>query len=451
MSLKILKIVTMLAAPISIGLWEFLRHSVFVEEQPMLVGNLIILVTVFVAAFFYSQFIFGIIERMQRESLRRNQELAALNSVALAVSESLNLDVILYRALDKVLQVTATDAGEIFLQDEGVEEMVQRVHSGLFPEAFGEKTRFQIGEGFVGAVAQAGEPIVVEDISKDRRWLRDKVRGSGFHSMVGVPLKSKHAVIGVINLATLSRRRFTHEDIQLLTNIGNQIAVAIENARLHEKVQGVAALEERERIAREMHDSLAQVLSYVNTKTQAIRQLLSTGQQAQAEAYLKELETVAQDTYVDVREAILGLRSTNSLQKGMASTLKEYIFRFSQLSNIKAELEMGNGGVSSLPTTTEFQLIRIIQEALTNVRKHARAHHAWVRILANGDQVNITIEDDGRGFNTSKIRRGEWPQFGLQTMKERAESVGGTLDITSTPGKGTVVKLMVPLTQRMGI
>jgi signal transduction histidine kinase len=350
-----------------------------------------------------------------------------------------------------VLHVTGAEAGEIFLLDEQADEMVQQVHSGLFPEAFQEKTRFRMGEGFIGAVAQAGEPIVVEDISKDPRWLRDKVRGSGFHSLVGVPLKSKNAVIGVINLATLSRRRFTPEDIQLLTNIGNQIAVAIENARLHERVQGVAALEERERIAREMHDSLAQVLSYVNTKTQAVRQLLATGQEAQAETYLKELEEVAQDTYVDVREAILGLRSTGLLQKGMGSTLKEYIFRFSQLSNIKAELEMEDGGVSSLPTAIEFQVIRIIQEALTNVRKHARASHAWVRISANGDQVNIIIEDDGRGFNTSKIRRGEWPQFGLQTMRERAESVGGTLDITSTPGKGTEVKLRVPLTQRTGI
>ena len=126
MSLKALKIVTILAAPIAIGLFELARHSVFVEEQPMIMGNLIIFVSVLVAAFFYSRFIFGIIERMQRESRRRNQELAALNSVALAVSESLNLDVVLYRALDKVLQVTATEAGEIFLLDEETQEMVQR-------------------------------------------------------------------------------------------------------------------------------------------------------------------------------------------------------------------------------------------------------------------------------------------------------------------------------------
>ncbi len=450
MNLKTLKIVTIVAPAFFIGLFEVVRHLVFVEHQPMIIGNLVVFIVVLAGAFLFSRFIFGIIGRMQRESLRRNQELAALNSVALAVSESLNLDVILYRALDKVLQVTATDAGEIFLQDEPTQEMVQRVHSGLFPEAFQEKTRFRIGEGFVGVVAEAGEPIVVADISQDHRLLRDRVRESGFRSLVSVPLKSKNIVIGVINLTTLSRRLFTPEDIQLLTNIGNQIVVAIENARLHEKVQGMAALEERERIAREMHDSLAQVLSYVNTKTQAARHLLTTGQQAQAESHLKELEDIAQDAYTDVREAILGLRSTDSLQKGMVSTLKEYLFRFSQLSNIKTELQVSDGVPASLPTTAELQVIRIIQESLTNVRKHAKASHAWVRISTKDEQAEIVIEDDGQGFNVSRIRRGDWPRFGLQTMRERAESVRGTLDIRSTSGKGTKVTLMVPLTQRTG-
>lgn len=450
MSLKILKVVTILAPATFVALFEVLRHRVFIEQQPMMIGNVTVFVGLLVGAFFFSRFIFGIIERMQRESLRRNQELAALNSVALAVSESLNLDVILYRALDKVLQVTATDAGEIFLQDEQTQEMVQRVHSGLFPELFQEKTRFRSGEGFVGAVAQSGEPIAVEDVSQDHRLLRDKIRESRFRSLVSVPLKAKNIVIGVINLATLSRRRFTTEDMQLLTNIGNQIAVAIENARLHEQIQGMAALEERERIAREMHDSLAQVLSYVNTKTQAVRQLLATGQEAKAEAHLKELEDVAQDAYTDVREAILGLRSTDFLQKGIVSTLKEYIFRFSQLSNIKADLEISNGGHSSLPMTTELQVIRIIQESLTNVRKHAQANHAWVRISTKGEQAEIVIEDDGQGFNVSHMRRGDWPQFGLQAMRERAESVRGTLDIRSTPGKGTKITLRVPLAQRVG-
>lgn len=450
MSLKILKIVTILAPAVFIGLFEFGRHELFFENPPMRIGSLVVFVVALVGAFFFSRVIFGIIERMQKEILRRNEELTALNSVALAVSESLNLDVVLYRALDRVLQVTTAEAGEIFLRDEQSNEMVQRVHAGLFPEAFQQKTRFQIGEDFVGMVAQSGEPLVVEDLSKDTRLLREKVRERGFRSLFIVPLKSKNLVIGAINIATLSHRRFTTEDMRLLTNIGNQIGIAIENARLYERVQSVAALEERERIAREMHDGLAQVLSYVNTKSQAARQLLVAGQVDQAEVHLKELEGIAQDVYDDVREAILGLRSTASPQKTIDTVLSEYIYHFSQLSNIKAKLEIANGGPSSFAPATEVQVIRIIQEALTNVRKHARATHAWVRIFSNEDEVEVVIEDDGQGFDVSHIRRGDWPQFGLQTMRERAESVKGTLDIRSAPGQGTRVTLRVPKSQRVG-
>lgn len=448
MNLKILKILTIFAPAIFIWLIEVTRHRVFVESDPMTIGNIVVSVVVLIGSFIFSRVIFGVIERMQNESLRRNKELAALNSVALAVSESLNLDVILYSALDKVLEVTAAESGELFLWEEQSQEMVRRVHAGLFPEAFLEKTRFRLGEDFAGTVAQYGEPIVVQDLSRDSRLLRSKVRESGFHSLASVPLKSKNVVIGAINIATLKLRDFTSEDIQLLTSIGNQIAVAIENALLHEKVQDMAALEERERIAREMHDSLAQVLGFVNTKTQAARQLLSTGQTDQAGEQLNQLEDIARETYADVREVILGLRSTAAApQKGMLYTLKEYLFRFSQLSNIKTELQVNDGISVSLPAARELQVIRIIQEALTNVRKHARPSHAWVTISGEDDQVKIVIKDDGKGFDVSHIRRGNWPQFGLQVMKERAESVKGTLDIVSAIGQGTSVILRVPQVQ----
>ncbi len=447
MNLKILKIVTILAPAIFIFVVEIVRHRVFVEHDPMMIGNIVVSVIVLIGALFFSRITFGIIERMQHETQRRNKELAALNSVALAVSESLNLDVVLYRALDRVLEVTSAESGEMFLWDEQSQEMVKRVHAGIFPEAFQEKTRFRMGEDFAGAVAQSGEPIVVQDLSQDPRLLRAKVREKGFRSLTSVPLRSKNAIIGAINIASLSPQGFTSEDMQLLTSIGNQIAMAIENASLHEKMQGMAALEERERIAREMHDGLAQVLSFVNIKTQAARQFLATGQEAQAETQLKQLEDIAQNAYTDVREVILGLRSTATPQKGMAYTLKEYLFHFSQLSNIKTELQISDGMASSLSTTTEFQVIRIIQEALTNIRKHARASNAWVRISTEGDQVQIIIEDDGQGFDVSHIRRGDWPRFGLQTMRERANSVRGTLDIKSTIGQGTSVILKVPQAQ----
>ncbi|MBI4288013.1 MAG: GAF domain-containing protein, partial [Chloroflexi bacterium] len=372
-SLKVLKIITIVAPGIFLGIFELTRHFLFVETYPMVVGNLVVLIAALIAAFIFSRFIFRIMERMQGEIVRKNQELAALNSVAAAVSESLSLDVVLYRALDRVLQVTGADAGELFLLDQTTQELVLRAQTGPCAKAFREKTRFRLGEGLIGSVAQSGEPSVVKDPSKDPRILRGGLRESGFRCLACMPLKLKDTVIGVFDIATLSNRCFCDDDLRLLVSMGNQIALAIENARLHEKVQSAATIEERERIAREMHDSLAQVLSYINIKTQAVRSFLAKGNLDQAQSHLSELEESARGLYTEVREAILGLRVAAPLQQGLVPALKEYVFRFSQLSNLKAELNINEDRLAPLSLATEVQVIRIIQEALTNVRKLARA------------------------------------------------------------------------------
>ena len=213
-------------------------------------------------------------------------------------------------------------------------------------------------------------------------------------------------------------------------------------------VESPATMEESERIAREMNDGLAQVLTYVNAKSQAARQFLSSGQETNAKKQLIELEGIAKDMYADVREAILDLRTTTSKHRDMVSTLQEYVLRFSEMSGTKTELTISNGNIPTLSPNAEVQVIRIIQEALTNVRKHARANHAQVRISTEDRKCNIVIEDNGLGFDVSDIRRDVWPQFGLQTMKERAESIKGTLNISSSIGNGTKVILSLPMAQR---
>ncbi|MDP2731101.1 MAG: GAF domain-containing sensor histidine kinase [Dehalococcoidales bacterium] len=448
LSLKIIKIITVAAPAIFIALFEAIRHTVFIEHDPMLGGNLVLVAVVTLSAFFFSRLIFGKIERMQRESLRRNQELAAINNVALAVSESLNLDVVLYQALDKLLEVTAADAGELFLLDKQANEMVRQAHSGLLPDAFHGKIRFKIDEGFTEIMKRSGAKVAVRELAQDQELFAVTGNSGGFRSLAAVPLLYKTAVIGAINIYSLEAEHFTADDTQLLANIGNQIAVAIENARLHERMQDMAALEERERIAREMHDGLAQVLSYVLAKSQAAKQFISSGQGEQAEEQLEELENIAQEVYADVRETILGLRTATPPRRDMITTLQEYIIHFNQMSGIKTEVDSDSGGYPRLPANVELQVIRIIQEALTNVRKHSGASYARVRISGDETKASITIEDNGRGFNISHIPHGQRPQFGLKIMQERAKSIGGTLVIKATPDKGTRVSLEIPLDQK---
>ncbi len=445
MNVKALKIITIVAPATFIGLIEVLRHSVIIEPSPMFIGNAAIIGVVLIGAFFFSRFIFGMVEKAQSETLRRNQELAALNSVGLAVSESLNLDVVLYRALTKVLQVTYADAGEIFLRDEKTQEMARWVSTGDSNGDSSLKEEDTIGENLTRAVVQSKESLTIDDTSNRSALTEGGEIQSRYRSLASVPLKSKNEIIGVVNIFSLQPRRFTSEDTLLLANMGNQITLAIENARLHDKVQSMATIEERERIAREMHDGLAQVLTYVNAKSQAARQFISSGQETNAKKQLIELEDIAKDMYADVREAIMDLRTTTSPHRDITSTLQEYVLRFSEMSGTKTDLTISNGNIPNLSPNAEVQVIRIIQEALTNVRKHARASHAQVRISTEDSKCSIVIEDNGLGFDVQDIRRDLWPQFGLQTMKERAQSIEGTLDISSSPGSGTRVILNIPI------
>lgn len=214
-----------------------------------------------------------------------------------------------------------------------------------------------------------------------------------------------------------------------------------ENAQLQNRLQSVAMLEERERIAREMHDNVGQVLGYVNTKAQAVRALLGAGRIAEADGQLIQLEQAAREVYADLREAILSLRTTTGPDRRLLSALREYVRRFTELSGVETALVAeGDPHVLALSPTTEAHLIRIVQEALTNVRKHASAGRATVRCAVSDSRVVVSVEDDGIGIKPTRAGAG----FGLQTMRERAEAIGGTMTIEAGPEGGTMVRIDLP-------
>lgn len=218
-----------------------------------------------------------------------------------------------------------------------------------------------------------------------------------------------------------------------------------ENARLQERVQSMAMLEERERIAREMHDSVGQVLGYVNTKAQAVKVLLDSSKIPEAQAQLVQLEEAARNVYADLREAILNLRTATSPEQRLIPSLQGYVKRFTELSGVETQLDVGNDPARyGFSPTAELHLFRIIQEALTNVRKHSMAHRAWVRFGKQESATLVTVTDDGVGLDSSRVRSGILQGFGLQTMRERAEEIGGTFTIRHRDGAGTEVEVRLP-------
>lgn len=209
-----------------------------------------------------------------QEASRRAQDLAALNEISAVASSSLDLKEVMRAALSQIVELTGMEAGEVWLWEESSQEMVLAVHHGALREAFGEVTRFKRGEGFPGQVALSGQPVISSDIAQEEHFVRHAVQRAGVHLFACVPLKAKGRVVGAMDLATREHRLLAARELQLLTSIGNQIGVAIENARLHERVQNLAIAEERGRIAREIHDGVGQVLGYVNTKTMAAKRYL---------------------------------------------------------------------------------------------------------------------------------------------------------------------------------
>jgi PAS domain S-box-containing protein len=207
----------------------------------------------------------------------------------------------------------------------------------------------------------------------------------------------------------------------------------------------LAVLEERHRLARELHDDLAQVLGYANVQTQLVRDLLAKGEITTADSCLASLTAAIQDAHTDTREYILGVKEGISPEQGFFVSLEQYLQRFQQAYKLSTELivpEMLR--VKGLEAQVEVQLLRIIQEALTNVRKHACACLVRVVFMVQGDQVQIVVEDNGRGFDPVHLASSKGSTFGLRIMRERAEGAGGTLQVCSAPGLGTRIVVQVP-------
>ncbi|MBI2166241.1 MAG: GAF domain-containing protein [Chloroflexi bacterium] len=386
---------------------------------------------------------------LYEQSLLQNQELGALLAVGKVVTSPVDLDELLNVSLDTVIQVTSTDAAEMWLM-EADGELVMRCHRGAHREAFLERTRFAVGEGIPGLVAQSLEPVVVHDLASDSRLLRQEVARAGFRTFCALPLRYQRKLVGVLAVAALSAEALKEQrQLHLLESIGEWLALAIENARLYQQVQDVAVLRERERIAREMHDGMAQMLGFINTQTMAVRKLLSNGQQGDAQAELTRMEDVARDLYADVREGILGLRTAAHGQKGLIPALREYVERYTEAFGIPVEISTSPSAERfQLTPNAEIQLVRVVQEALTNVRKHSKATAVAISFDGNGERFEVVIQDNGLGFDLARLPSTGWPRFGLQTMRERAEAVGGTLLIETAPGHGTKVAVGLPASRQ---
>jgi len=273
---------------------------------------------------------------------------------------------------------------------------------------------------------------------------------SGYRIALSAPVGHGEKRVGMIGLATATgaRRRFDVSEVETLSALATQVGLALEAARLQRELQVLAIQNERERIAREMHDGLAQVLAYVNAKSQGIEELLVDGRVTEARRQLAELAAAARSVYVDVREAILSLSTPVPPDRGVAAALEEYAALFAESSKLAVPFHVSPDATRAwLSAAAQAEVFSIAREALTNVRKHARANRVSLDLSLQDQELVLRIEDDGVGFEADVLAIGpeRWPHFGLAGMRERAESVGGTIVWRSRPGHGAHVELHVPV------
>jgi signal transduction histidine kinase len=215
------------------------------------------------------------------------------------------------------------------------------------------------------------------------------------------------------------------------------------NLNIRRRIEREAIIEERRRIAREIHDSVAQSLSYLNLKTKAVSDYVSSEDTVQALTELGEIRQIVQDTYEDIRESIDQL-STEIRSLAIIPTLNNYINEFGSNNGIKVKFNVSKA-FPQLSPVAELQLLRITQEALTNVRRHAQSTEVGIKLEKNEQAVELMVHDNGQGFSLADLEKSQPGYHGLNIIKERAEGLGGTLNIDTIPGEGTELKVSLPI------
>lgn len=390
---------------------------------------------------------FRLLDRLER----RHRELAALNEATLDLHGDLSLAAVLQRVVDRARDLLDAHYGAVSVVDaEGaIREFVTSGVSDELRAAIGDPPR---GRGLLGIVLQGGQRLRLRDVAADPRAAGFPPEHPRMKSLLAVPIACRSSTFrGNLYVAdSRSAAEFSVEDEETLARFAAAAAAAIDTADLHQRLRSLAVSEDRTRIAFELHDGMAQVLAYVNAKSQAAIAHLRHGRADDVERQLEELAAGARDLYGDVREVILALNTRLTPERSFGATLTEFIASWRERYGVPVELAIDDG--VELAPAVALQVLRIVQEALSNVRKHAAATRAMVTVGRDGDgRLSVEVADDGRGFDRAGPPGARAPRFGLLMMRERAESVGGRLDIETAPGAGTRLRLEVPPSLEFGV
>jgi len=316
------------------------------------------------------------------------------------------------------------------------DQVVSKAEVGAFEEAYCSIS-IPLGEGIWGRVAQEGVPIVSDHVNGEQR--HKYMHDIGIHSHLCVPLKIKDKVIGVMSAASDHAEAFDQSDKIIMQTLANQVSVAIDNARLYEQARHLAVLDERQRLGRELHDSVTQSLYGISLYAQAATGRIAINQFDQAKEYLNDIQNTAQESLADMRLLIFELRPPILEKEGLIPALQNRLMSVENRAKIKSNIK--SNLTSRLPSHVEEGLYQIAREALNNIIKHARAKNILISVQKVQKCISMEIVDNGIGFEP-KNACGQGC-LGLVNMKELVQSQGWQLLIESSPGNGARIKVEI--------
>jgi len=380
------------------------------------------------------------LEERTTESERRQAELEALYRADEELYRYLHLEHVLHALVEVAVDILNADKGALFIWDDQHEKLV--VHAAIgYSQGTTDRMIFLPGEGAVGEVAKSGEPVLIEQTVQDPRTANTVIISEGVQATIQVPIMIGGEVFGVFSTDYTRPHTFTDRELRLLIALAQRAALAIENARLYEQAQELAAVEERNRLARDLHDSVTQSLFGATMFADTAQNQLSSGQINEASDSLSKLRSTTRAALGEMRLLIYELRPPVLEEGGLPAALEARLETVEQRAGLATELIIEV--VNRLPENVEQQLYSIAIEALNNVLKHANAEKIVVSLIQRNGDVDLKIVDDGIGFDiTHALDSGG---LGLKGIQERASELGAKLNINSEPGKGTIIEVVLEI------
>jgi two-component system NarL family sensor kinase len=374
---------------------------------------------------------------------RRNHELSILNTIAEALNGEIDLSQALQTALAQAAELLGLRTGWVWLLREESGDSYLAASQNL-PPALAKSPHRMEGRCYCLDTYRAGDlngAANVNVVTCSRlKWLVDGTDGLRYHA--SIPLYAHGKKLGVMNVASPDWRELSPDDLRLLYTVGDLLSIAIERARLFDRSVQLGAAEERNRLAREIHDTLAQGLAAITLQLETADALLESGTQPdKARRIVQHALSLTRSNLDAARRSVLDLRAAPLEGRNLGDAVSEMAEEWAARGNLALNLSVTGGNIP-LPVRVEVGVYRIVQEALTNVVRHAEARNLTLALIFTPERVQLTIEDDGRGFDPAEVPNGH---YGIIGMNERIKLLGGEMTLCSTPGDGTRLDVVIPL------